>query len=300
MISIGIGPFESFVVGAFRHSGNELLDLQRISVVTVHEGRLGAPIGGDDGQSAGHRFQNRHAPAFASRRQNKTVCGTVEAAKLIIRQIFVEDEFYPAALGIEVQTSNDLRYVDARIGAVCFAEQDHRLLGPEGPVEGFYQLFRRLPFAPLENGQEFEVLAQGELFDERVEVVGVNAQGHQMDGNFYAGISESLKIEKARHPDFVHLVAVLHPFLGQACHFQHRVADLIISNAFRLLRHEGVALAVNHAGSLRIDSPGFHDVDVVVGRRVRFLYWEDRSRAVEVAVGDRHVLSVQVQKHFLA
>jgi len=56
-----------------------IIDQKRIFV--VQEVHLSAPSGGDDRESAGHRFQKRQADAFASRGKHKSMRPRVKVSE---------------------------------------------------------------------------------------------------------------------------------------------------------------------------------------------------------------------------
>src|SRR5256885_4579570 len=68
-----LGPIEPLVVGAPGHGWEEPLDSERISNLVVNKIGLSAPIGGDNGKSASHRFEYGQPPPLTARSEHETV-----------------------------------------------------------------------------------------------------------------------------------------------------------------------------------------------------------------------------------
>jgi hypothetical protein len=116
----------------------------------------------------------------------------------------------------EAEARDELGQAHARVAVHDLAKEEDRLLRAEDPVERGEEELGLLALAPLEAREEDE-LASGvrDGLDAGVEVVDVDAEGHDVDGARHAGGEEPLAVEAARHPDLVHEVRLPHPFRGK-------------------------------------------------------------------------------------
>src|SRR6202171_5543524 len=71
MVGIGIGPGKAFVVRTRADGRNQAVDAQRVAVVGQDAG-VAAPVGGDGGEAARHRLEQRQSPPFSSAGGNES------------------------------------------------------------------------------------------------------------------------------------------------------------------------------------------------------------------------------------
>ena len=145
------------------------------------------------------------------------------------RQLLVVEQCHRWATLRQVQCRNLGPHIHARVPVRHLEQQQDVILAGEGLEVSLQQHLRGLALAPLEYGEKGVARGGPELPDARIEVIGIHAQGHHVDGSCDAAGAERLRVESARHPHLVHLVTQPDPFLGDAVHLKHRVADAVPS-----------------------------------------------------------------------
>ena len=156
---------------------------------------LGAPVGGDDGQSAGHRFEYWQPPALAARREHETVRRAVERSELVCRHHLVNREDDPPATLLQPELPHFAGNIDQGVLVIDFADEDGLIVRAELVVERLEQHLGCLPLSPLERGEESEDAGHGIAFDLWIEVRRVHAEGHDVDGSFDAARPEGAGVE---------------------------------------------------------------------------------------------------------